>query len=387
MSKKILLIKGSSQYDAVRYFCDEMLLCFTKVGCLVTMFDMTQINPSIVGPDLFDSYDMVFSFNAIGIEIYNSMKVHPFFWTFLVDPPFHVHKRLELIDKNDPVMVSCIDRNHVAYIDRYYKNIAYTCFMPHGGITGEPVRYIPYPERSYDVILMGSLSDWTDTKNILNAAVESWPELIGPIVNSAQFDIDRELDDIVLKRAEQLSISLDSSLLTEIMFILEQLDALRRYNKRLSLVRALCKNNISIDIWGSGWKEAVSEYDFYGNLRLHDPVSYNTAKKIMADARIIISDMPLFHDGSHERVFSAMQSGAVTVSDRSIYLEECFVDEHDIIYYDLNNIEKLASRIRTLLSDFSMAENIIRNADMLAKYHTWQSRANAIIAITSNLPQ
>ncbi len=234
---------------------------------------------------------------------------------------------------------------------------------------------------------MGSLGDVYEINNMLNVAAESWPELINPIINTAMFDIDSELDDIVLRKAEELSISLSNSMTTEIMYILERLDALRRYNKRLSLIKALCNSDISIDIWGSGWTKALPASSFNGKLKLHNAVSYNTAKFIMADTRIVISDMPIFHDGSHERVFSSMQSGAVTVSDKSIYLEECFENEKEIVFYDCNEIDNLAEKIKGLLSDFHKAENIISNADMLTEYHTWQSRANAILAIVANLPQ
>ena len=124
--KKILIIKGSSQYSAARCFCDELLRSFCNMGHLVTMLDLTAL-PDTECSDLFAQYDMIFSFDLAGIELYNTMAVKPFLWTMLIDPPIYLNERLKQI--NGDVMVSCIDRRHVIYIDRYYKNIPWTCFM------------------------------------------------------------------------------------------------------------------------------------------------------------------------------------------------------------------------------------------------------------------
>ncbi len=381
--KKVLVIKGTSQYDQFRFVCDEMFTAFTNLGCLVTLLDCKYFDFTSVNKELFADYDLIFSFNGIGIELYNAMLKKPMFWTFLVDHPFHHNSRLKQI--NDNVMVSCIDRRHVEYIDRYYKNIPWTCFMPHGGITGEAFHRIPYTERKYGVILMGSLGNIDEINSRIKMIESELEEIAVPVIEGALKDLSSDLEHLVYDRMSEIGIPCDDATFTDIMEFLNPIDTLRRYHKRSMLVDSLAEQGIPIDIWGNGWDGFKSD-KYSGLINVHDNVSYNEAKLIMRDARIILSDLPLFHDGSHERVFAAMQSGAISVSDRSIYLEECFTDGENIIFYEAGEVEELASRIRDILSDPSGAQKIINSADMLADDHTWQSRAAAILEIVDSLP-
>ena len=69
--KRILIIKGASQYNAARSFCDEIQQSFCNMGNLVTMLDLTTF-PDTDRTDLFDQYDMIFSLDVTGIELYNT---------------------------------------------------------------------------------------------------------------------------------------------------------------------------------------------------------------------------------------------------------------------------------------------------------------------------
>lgn len=382
-AKKILIIKGASQYGAARYFCDELLQAFCNMGCIVAMLDLT-VFPDMDCPDQFALYDMIISFDVTGIELYNTMNVKPFFWTILIDPPIYLNERLKQI-KGD-VMVSCIDRNHVSYIDRYYKNIPWTCFLPHGGITGDPLPKIPYCDRKYDVVILGSLQNFNDINKVINSLKAEYNPLAELIIDSAIKDLSSELSDIVLEKTKELSLNFDDITFRELMYIMRPVDALRRYYQRFSFIESLTSNGISLDIWGSGWEQLTTETN-KDQLRLHGDISYNEAKNVMRDSKILLNAMPLYHDGSHERVFAAMQSGAIVASDRSIFLEECFYDHKDIIFYDPNDIEALSSTIKTLLNDPVRAQYIIDNAYVLSLNHTWSMRAASILEISDMIHQ
>lgn len=381
--KKVLILKGFSQYDVLRHFCDEMLQSLCSLGCLTTMLDLTSINPEILTSVLFNNYDMIFSFNSIGIELYNFMEHKPLFWSFLVDHPFHHHSRLQQIDGN--VMVSCIDRRHVEYIDKYYKNIPWTCFMPHGGTTSEPLRHIPYIDRKYNVVFMGSLGNLQETDSLIKAISNELNDLVLSVTDTAISDMSLDLEQIVYDKLCELNVPFDNGLFSEIMPILSPIDTLRRYYKRLALISSLCYNGIDIDIWGSGWEQAIKDPECRKHIKLHGNVSYSEAMDIMRNSRIVLSDMPLFLDGSHERVFSSMQSGAISATDGSKFLEECFTDNENIIFYRNNNIEELASDIREKLNNPDTANTIINNAVNASADHMWRNRASAMMQIAKNL--
>ncbi len=374
--KKLLIIKGASQYNAARCFCDELQHAFCNMGHLVTMLDLTVI-PCSGCKDLFAQYDMIFSFDLAGIELYNTMDSRPFFWTMLIDPPIYLNERLKQIHSN--VMVSCIDRHHVNYVDKYYKNIPWTCFMPHGGITGETPTYIPYDKRKYDVAIMGSLQHLDEINAVIGSLKKDYDPLVSEIIDVAMQNPDSELDHIVSAIIKNMDMDFDDIMFREFMYIIRGIDALRRYYKRKSLIDELIRNGIAVDIWGSGWEHII---DGHNNLiRLHGIVSYEETKYIISNSRVLINDMPPYHEGSHERVFAAMQCGTIVATDRSTYLEECFRHNRDIIFYDPNDIDALSSTIQKLLHGPSTAQEIIDNAHNLSLNHTWLMRASAMLEI------
>lgn len=349
------------------------------MGHLVTILDLTTF-PDIDCSELFARYDMIFSFDIIGIELYNRMNPKPFLWTFLIDPPIYLDERLKQI--NGDVMVSCIDRRHVLYIDKYYKNIPWTCFMPHGGIAGEIPANIPYKDRKYDVVIFGSLQGLKGINEVIASLKKDYDPLLSDIVDSSLLRPDTDLITIVSDSLAKTGIEFDDEMFCEFMYRIRSVDALRRYYKRSLLIKELIKNGISIDIWGTGWDQLTNDLPDSSLLRLHKSVSYEEAKYIMSNSRILVNDMPPYYEGSHERVFAAMQCSAIVATDRSTYLEECFEDDSNILFYNTDDLTTLAHRINLLLNDDIKANHIIENALVSSESHTWFCRAAAMLEIT-----
>ena len=77
-----------------------------------------------------------------------------------------------------------------------------------------------------------------------------------------------------------------------------------------------------------------------------------------------------------------MLQKAVVITDRNPYLESQFQDGQDIIYYDLDQMDKLPARIHRLLQSPERISEISENGyQKAAKYHTWDCRAKELIQI------
>ena len=379
----ILIIKGSSQYDVLRHVCDEITIGFRDHGCHVSELDLTRFSYSNLSPNMLNGYDILFSFDEIGADIYNFVNYKPFFWTFLVDHPFYLHERLKLLSGN--VMVSCVDRRHVDYIDKFYKNISYTCFMPHGGITGTVPSPIPFDDRKYNVSFLGSLGRLNDIKEVIHSLHEEYDNFIDEIVESVMADMSIDLETVIYDTLTDFDISFDSQSFTELTFSFRAIDALRRFFKRSSMICSLVEAGLNIDIWGNGWEQLPDYNGRRDLLHIHGMADYLEAKSIMHDSRFVLCDMPLFHDGSHERIFAAMQAHAIALTDKSLFLEEIFTDKENIIFYDIDEISTLASTLNKITENNSTANSIIKNAHSIAKEHTWRHRTSEMVEIITNL--
>lgn len=380
--RNIVVIKGASQYDVMRLVCDEFVQAFKDYSCSVSVMDLGVYSYSNSDIQSLSHYDMIFSIDAVGVDLYNSLNKKPFFWTFLVDPPFYLNERLKQITGN--VMVSCVDRRHVEYIDKYYKNIPWTCFMPHGGIVGKPASVIPYDRRDYPVIMMGSFGDFSSINTIINSIKSDYDPIVSSVIDRCMSETQIDLETALAETIDEYQMNFDNNMFREFLYILRSIDALRRHYKRLKLVRSLLEMNISVNIWGNGWN-SLKKYDPNDLLIIHGSIEYTKANIIMGNSKIVVNDMPLFNDGSHERVFGAMQSGAIVATDRSIFLEECFQDKKNIIFYNSERIDILADSIRELLTDTKKAQSIINNSLMVSSLHTWKNRAADILEIANNI--
>ena len=95
--------------------------------------------------------------------------------------------------------------------------------------------------------------------------------------------------------------------------------------------------------------------------------------------------MPWFKDGAHDRIFTAMLSGAVSITDPSRYLIERFENARDIIFYDLTNMDVMVENIRFLLEHPKMAAEIADNGRKKAEQNdTWDCRIQDLLEIINN---
>ena len=221
---------------------------------------------------------------------------------------------------------------------------------------------------------------------MIDSLKKDYDPLVSTVIDAALSSPDSYLDTIVSNVLHDSGISFEDNMFREFMYIIRAIDSLRRYHKRCNLIKELANNGISLDIWGSGWEELSSLKSCKDHIRLHGEVNFGEVKYIMSNSKILINDMPPYLEGSHERVFTAMQCGTVVASDKSTYLEECFIDDNDMIFYNPADIKTLAARIRSLLGNPTKALNIIENSLQSSADQTWSMRSAAMLNIMNSLP-
>ncbi len=380
---RVLVIKGIGQYAQMRCAIDEMVKGFLAKGCLVTVLDLIydEGEQLRLTKDWIDQYDLIFSMNLIGHELYISSNAEnkPIFWGFLEDHPFHLHSRIDKMKGN--VVLSCCDRQHVEYVERYYKNIKWNCFMPHGGIVG-CYDNISYRERKYDVVFLGSLSNIDNLMIRMNTLREKYGQMFDDILHMVLLDNKisyEECVESIIDNNPVYDICDFAAFMGESIVV----DEYRRFCKRKELLETLAGAGISVTIFGNGW-EGLSESAKSIHV-LSGVIDHSKIGTIMGNSRFVLNDMPIFLDGSHDRVFAAMQCGAVCVTDGSIVLEENFDNMQELVFYDSNHPEELTDLLSGLLNDPNTAERIAKAGWEAAKDQTWANRARDIVDIAEEL--
>lgn len=378
--KNILVIQGQTQYGVLNIFADEMVKQWEDMGLQVKVANVTN---DFVRMDT-DDVDLVFSFNGMrnsglfegGPEKNKNVLV----WSFMVDHPLWHSEALNNVYRNR--VVSFVDINHTAYALQHFGNNQYACFMPHGGVSR--TKPIPWHEKKYDVSFLGTYEKAEEFLNNVSQYDDDTVEMFTQMIAMLYTDYTTSWEEELRKQLSYKGITLTdldfNHLLQELWF----LDKYVRNQRRHDVIETLLSCGVQVHVFGNGWEKFESDYK--QNLIIHGNVEHDEAIEVMAQSRIVLNVMPLFAKGSHERVFTTMGVGSICVTDRSLYLEECFENEKDIFFYSMDNLPALPDMVRRILLRECDVEGVVQKAHQkVVNEHLWKHRAIEIINIAEQI--
>lgn len=380
--QKILMIQGESQYDAISCFMNDLADGFRQLGCRVDI--LGGITKDALDRTIyFEEYDVVLSFFGITSVLYDAINRNPntLFFLFLVDHPYYRYDWLAEQHRN--LIVSCIDRNHCNFLQKYYKNIDAVQFVPHGGnLSEKPLK--PFADREIDVAFFGTCSASNEYKSIVDQMSEDIMKIMDATIARVMQGECIPAEEILIQELRSGGIELSEAQLLELFVVLAFADTYIRAKQREKLILHLAKSGLEVHVYGNGWeKDELAQYE---NIKRHGAVSYTEALDIMTNTKIVINKMPLFLDGSHERVFTAMLNGAVCCTDESGYWKQEFIDGESICFYDFQDLDNLENIIKELLLNLDKAGKIAQNGyDIAIHKHQWKNRAEQILEICNKV--
>lgn len=377
MDKNILIfISRILCYESNRFFVSEMERRLQDYGyevevCEIDLED-NEIESklmSFVGRD----FDAIIDFNSAlpRLEMEDGERyldqINAPFYNYIVDHPLYHHPVIKLDLKRSNVI--CIDRKHKEYITTHYSGINKVIFMPLGAM--EALNVVPYEQRKINVLFSGSYQSSSEMMGQMKEmkAGETIYLLIQELQKNTFQTQEAALKKILEQRGEVMSNNeftncLNSHYLAE------------RYVRacfREKLIQTLLDHHIDITVYGSGWEDFKCSNKEH--LMIKNSVSFPVSLEIIADSKIVLNIMPWFKDGIHDRVLSAMVNGAVCVTDSSTYMKENFKDGEDLVYYSLDELDKLPKKIMELLDNPNQARRISECGYKVVKEkHMWKNR-------------
>ena len=390
--KRLVFLTGN--YDVLDIFTLQLEAAFKDMGYEVFDFDCSNLEKTL--PE-FGSFlgkgpvNAAFTFNFFStfMEVSDKRIVWEQYGipmiTYLMDHPFCFDPNLKKLGDNNIVL--CPDKNHMNYVNGFYPNVPICGFLAHGGIEKHKDKK-PMKDRSIQVLYAGGIS-------APNA------EKIKPNFSKYSFDaksIGEEAYSYLCKHPEcttedalqmmlaQHNIVMDDDELSTFIFEMHYVDLLVVSHFREKTVRTLAEAGVPITLFGFGWEN----YDWIKELNVdyRGRVSSFDIIDCMADAKIVLSTMTWFKDGTHDRVFNGQLQGAFAITDTSKYMTEEYVGiypddinhaEAEIGFFELDEIDKLPKMITTLLEDEKGLEMMAKRGYEKAKaHHSWEERAKEL---------
>lgn len=374
--KNILLVKGDSQYGAMRNYIDEMASALRKLGCNTCVLDGLSAGFPVRYRQLVSIYAFDAAVDCNGVLLDGYMEDLPpdtIHVIYTCDHPRKLNQRLGRADGRT-VVFSC-DNRFCAYMERFYPAVRHKGFVPLSG-SFYPKR-VPYPDRSIDVLFTGS---YEDPQKIKEQALAQFDGVLAGFLSDMLEDIianpQHTISDCLAKVLGKHGLDVGDREFDELVGDFMAADRYARFYYRDKLIRTFLEAGLEVHVFGNGWEQFQSEHK--ERLVIHKGGLY-AAQKALADARVALNVMPWFKDGFQERIASAMLSKAVAVTDGSKYIDENFRDNKELLIYSLTDMEEAAERVKYLLSHPEEAAEIAERGYQKAQGHTWGCRVRDML--------
>ncbi len=380
---KILYVTGG--YDVLDYFLHEMVKYYRERGYELFEYNIKDPIGSLGGLYSFienGNPDMVLFSNQVGI--FTEIKEGLNLWDALgvmcvdimMDHPFTYTPALTTMPKN--TICICQDRNHMKFLQRFYPEIETVGFLPHGGTLqrGE----IPLiRDRSIDVLYTGGISRPFVDKVMPDFGKYDFPaeeygrEILDILIGEPWHTSEEIIEQVLLSHG----VEFEDHILRDVIYDMRYVDLLATSYYREKTIRTLVDNGIKVTLNGAGWDK--TDIVKHPNLAFGGMAPINEAVQKGLISKIVLSTMTWFKDGTHDRVFSGMLAGAVSVTDSSVYMKEIFTDDEAPVMFELSEMDTLADTVKGLLEDEDRMQKLsIEGKERAERDLTWQHRAAEI---------
>ncbi len=401
--EKIVLFTGDT--ETLAYFSRRLAEYFASIGKQVFLFDFEQETESYLKLCWFleTGSTVMLTFNFIGFcgeavfieengaSIWDNREIPCL--NIVVDHPFYYHKFKPLLPKN--YVQFSIDRDHEAYLKRFFPEIVSGGFLPlagteYGKKPGIEVvsangrhyqdygqEWIPYKDREMDIIFTGNYTTTEKLRPHLNEVSKEYADfyfrIVDDFIKHPEMGMDAGIEKHLWEEVEGIDEEGIKACMPNMIFI----DLYVRFYFRAMAVRTLVDAGFRVDVFGGGWEYLDCKHP--ENLIVHGPLTSAECLEKISNSRISLNVMPWFKDGAHDRVFNSLLNGAVSLTDPSRYLKEILTDGKTVMFYDLNDPEGLVKKAGYLLSHEDEAEQIaLAGREYAGKYHTWERRGEEL---------
>lgn len=378
--KEILLGYGRSQYEVLPNIMQEIKRELQNAGYRVYVW---RGNYKKWGYNLYQTtvgYDYIILMAGVFLDsvCVNPQTGYTQLWydnprtqvaAIFGDHPRLVAERLGYLKGG--MKIFYMDKYWCQYIEKYMPQVSKPCYLQTAG--NKQANTPDFSEKENKLVFFGTkMSD-----EVPRAINESpYRNIIWRIIEELKQHPNDTVEEVIRKlgKEEHCSNSLaDQMLNADILIWAERY--IRGYFRE-KIVTEIAKSGIPIEIYG--WQsEEIAQYE---NVTLKDKVGFEEMLKICQNARFVLNVQAWAKDATHERVFNAALGGSVVVTDISDAIERQYKDEESMLFYRLQEIEKLPDKLKYYMEHPKAAEEIARRGyEITYAGHTWEHRAKEMM--------
>lgn len=387
--KKIILFEGDIETQG--YFSIQMKKELERLGHPVFLYDLRKPWESsmhmlafiekgntivlsfnfhgMCGEPQFLDENGTYIWDALGIMCYN----------ILADHPYYYYKLLAARPKHYCQL--SIDKNHEAFMRRFFPEVPLGPFLPLGGtqLYREQNKGIkPIADRTMDIVFTGNYASPQRFVKYITRLGDEYTAFYYEMIDELLRHPMRTVEEVVEEYLRREIADVTEEQLGETMQNITFLDLYVRYTVRGEVVKALVDGGMKVHVFGDKWNELTCNHP--ENLINGDSLFSEECLEKISDSKLSFNVLPWFRAGAHDRIFNTMLNGSVCVTDSNPYLDEFLSDGENCVMYDLCDIPSLVQKVRETLSCEDRMQDIADRGRKLAGAHTWASRMDALSA-------
>jgi len=370
-----VLMPISSQYGALHYFTEKIHEAFLRQGVKSRLINTCDhFKRSAEGyPDL------TFGVNGIPQDedgLYLCERTAVPHLAYLIDPPYRFFDLL----RSPQMIIACDDRYSCQALRSMHFDRVF--FLPHG--VDQLYRGDPSAERPLDAVMLATYIDYERRRAL-------WPERYHQKLCLAMDEaIALTFADNKTSFMEAFQICFNEHLSqgelegvgVNFVDIFYELELYVKGKSRADLVKSIKSAEITLFNGsvekGYGWEKELGSR--HPNIKLHPPVPYKEGLEFLKQAKFVLNAFIKNKEGAHDRIFNGMAAGACVLSNETLYLEEQFTDEKEILFYKPWQMEALDEKVMQYLNDEQKRVALAFDGQRaVLKAHTWDHRVQTIL--------
>ncbi|MFB5675124.1 LamG-like jellyroll fold domain-containing protein [Paenibacillus terreus] len=375
---RIGVIIHSSAYDATRHFAFDLTKALIQSDYIVEVIDLLQPTAQSKLDNLLMQQDLelIVGMNGHGIDqlrgsLYAGLLPVPFLCYLVDHPMFHVD-RIPFERNLSQLIIACVDREHIRYLEKYFNNSSLKLFSPQPALNKLPTTPVKdMSERSIDLLFAGTSLSPDQQRQWWKQDLQ-YGAILDEIAERSMYQYDYSLLEICEQTFRIHGLPFNYTQDSRLVQLLQKVDMYIRGRRRLEIVEMLGDLPMTI------FTDNPREFPNRKNIKYREPVSLKTLQAHMYDSKIVLNVLANLVYGAHERIFTAMQAGAVSLTDSNQFLDENFQDGKNILLIPYRN-QNISERIGRLLEQPDQLQLIANAAAQWVPAHTWHARAQQFI--------
>ena len=380
---RIAVLQGHSENNVLTGFSEKLNLAFLELGCCSVMYDLRSEIKENARHIVRGSYDLVVSFNAMlsefpvgqAAEAKSLAKAvgRSFLAWFVDDTLYHANRILALPNEGQILTPS---RGHELFV-RKLGNLSSVQQLLAGTTIREFDPYIPFEDREFDILIAGS---WMGNPEPF------WEQIKDPNLASLFRDLANSLETTAIPNVfervlrELGNVGIEEVNLNELYphFIGLHL-FIRKWNRLRTVKKVAEQDNLKIAVIGKGWDASLLKY---ANVIHFDSVSHGDIKRLYRKSRFVIC--PNTENGACERVFDALEVGAIPIAEKCSSLGDIPALGDFIIFHDphSNTDSKYLLDQVNNWHDYNLIARCAQ--EHVRKHETWLNRAQKLLTIATH---